>query len=201
VTDRQPLPSVEREAMQSRPMTEIAVLGSARIEPPDPRWALAHRLGELLARRGFAVVTGGYGGLMSAVSQGVSESGGRVIGLPMRHWDRLEPNRWNAELRWSDGYGTRLAHLLRCTGVVALPGGVGTLSEMAVIWAAAQTEPNAPSIVLLGDGWAHLIEAIGEHLVVGPNDLKLLQLVDSPDEAVQALTVTIDPGPPPGPRG
>ncbi len=182
-------------------LNEIAVLGSARIERPDPRWELAHRLGGLLAQHGFAVVTGGYGGLMFAVGQGASESGGRVIGLPMRHWDSLEPNRWNAELRWSDGYGTRLDHLLRCTGVVALPGGVGTLSEMAVIWAAAQTEANPPLIVLLGEGWPPLIEAVAAHLVVGPSDLSLLHIVASPEEAIQALTVPADRGGRPGPRG
>jgi uncharacterized protein (TIGR00730 family) len=180
---------------------EVAVLGSARIEPPDPRWEVARRLGGLLAQHGCAVVTGGYGGLMSAVSQGVSEGGGRVIGLPMRHWDKLAPNRWNAELRWSDGYGTRLDYLLRCTGVIALPGGVGTLSEMAVIWAAAQTEPNPPSIVLLGDAWAQLIEAIAANLVVGPADLDLLHLVATPDEVIQALTAPAERGRTPGPRG
>lgn len=180
---------------------EIAVLGSARIEQPDPRWELAHQLGGLLAQHGFAVVTGGYGGLMSAVAQGAHESGGRVIGLPMRHWDNLAPNRWNAELRWSDGYGSRLDHLLRCTGVIALPGGVGTLSEMAVIWAAAQTEPNPPTIVLIGDSWPALIKAVGENLVVGPQDLKLLRIVATPEEAVHALTAPADPGARPGPIG
>jgi uncharacterized protein (TIGR00730 family) len=180
---------------------EIAVLGSARIEQPDPRWEMAHRLGGLLAQHGFAVVTGGYGGLMSAVSQGVSEGGGHVIGLPMRHWENLTPNRWNAELRWSDGYAARLAHLLRCSGVVALPGGIGTLSEMSVIWAAAQTEPNPPTIVLLGEGWPPLIKAIGEQLVVGPQDLKLVRFAATPEEAVHALTVAIDPIARPGPRG
>ena len=182
-------------------MSEVAVLGSARIEKPDPRWELARRMGGLLAEHGFTVVTGGYGGLMAAVGQGVHERGGRVIGLPMRHWDKLEPNRWNAELRWSDGYGTRLDHLLRCTGVVALPGGVGTLSEMAVIWAAAQTEPNPPSIVLLGNGWPPLIAAIASNLVVGPADLDLLQIVATPEEAIRALTVPADRGRAPGPRG
>ena len=182
-------------------MSEIAVLGSARIEPPDPRWNMAHDLGSLLAEHGFAVVTGGYGGLMSAVGQGASERGGRVIGLPMRHWTSLEPNRWNAELRWTDGYGTRLDHILRCAGVVALPGGVGTLSEMSVAWAAAQTEPNPPSIVLLGDSWRPLIRAIAENLVVGHQDLALLRLVATPEEAVQAVTAAGDTSARPGPRG
>jgi uncharacterized protein (TIGR00725 family) len=183
------------------PVPEVAVLGSARIEPPDPRWEVGRTLGGLLAQHGFAVVTGGYGGLMSAVSRGVSEGGGRVIGLPMRHWDKLEPNRWNSELRWSDGYGTRLDHLLRCTGVIALPGGVGTLSEMAVIWAASQTEAKPPSILLLGDCWPPLIKAVGDHLVVGPEDLKLLQIVASPEEAILALTAPSDRSARPDPRG
>jgi uncharacterized protein (TIGR00730 family) len=182
-------------------VSEVAVLGSARIERPDPRWELARKMGELLAEHGFTVVTGGYGGLMAAASQGAHEQGGRVIGLPMRHWDQLEPNPWNDELRWSNGYGTRLDHLLLCTGVVALPGGVGTLSEMAVIWAAAQTEPNPPSIVLLGDSWPPLIAAIQENLVIGAADLELLHVVVTPEEAIQALTVPAARNRMPRPRG
>jgi uncharacterized protein (TIGR00730 family) len=180
---------------------EVAVLGSARIEPPDPRWDQARVLGGLLAQAGFTVVTGGYGGLMSAVSQGVSEGGGRVVGLPMRHWDKLEPNRWNAELRWSDGYGARLDHLLRCSAVVALPGGVGTLSEVSVIWAAAQTEATPLSIVLLGHGWPPLIKAIGENLVVGAKDLELLRIATSPEEVMQALNEPAEHSTGQGPRG
>jgi uncharacterized protein (TIGR00730 family) len=180
---------------------EVAVLGSARIEQPDPRWDQARALGGLLAKGGFTVVTGGYSGLMSAVSQGVSEGGGRVVGLPMRHWDKLEPNPWNAELRWSDGYGARLDHLLRCAAVIALPGGVGTLSEVSVIWAAAQTEATPVTIVLLGEGWPPLLEAFRKHLVIGPDDLKLLRLAATPEDAVQALTAPAEQDGRPGPRG
>jgi uncharacterized protein (TIGR00730 family) len=177
------------------------VIGSARIEPPDARWDQAHELGGLLAQAGFTIVTGGYGGLMSAVSQGASERGGRVVGLPMRQWERVKPNRWNAELRWCDGYGIRLEHLLACFAVVALPGGVGTLSELSVVWAAAQTEPAPPSIVLLGEEWTSLITAIGKHLVVGREDLELLRVVASPREVVEALALPAERSARPGPRG
>src|SRR6195256_1210581 len=176
---------------------EVAVLGSARTDPPAPRWDQPHALGGLLAQGGFTVVTGGYGGLMSAVSQGVSEGGGRVVGLPMGHWDGLEPNRWNAELRGSDGYGARLGHLLRCAAVIALPGGVGTLSEVSVIWAAATTEATPLTIVLLGEGWPPLLEAFRKHLVVGRDDLKLLRIATTPEEAVEALTASAESDPRP----
>ena len=64
----------------------VGVIGSARLESPDPRCALAERTGAAIAARGWTVVTGGYGGLMAAASRGAAEAGGRVVGLPMRGW-------------------------------------------------------------------------------------------------------------------
>ncbi len=113
---------------------EIAVLGSARLTENDEWWAQAYKLGALLAKEGYVIVTGGYGGLMTAASRGAHEAGGRAIGLPMQHWTGIAPNPWNADLRWSSNYGTRLNYILHCDAVIALPGGVGTLSEMAIAW-------------------------------------------------------------------
>jgi uncharacterized protein (TIGR00730 family) len=182
---------------------EIGVLGSARLTESDSRWVQALMLGGLLADAGFAIVTGGYGGLMAAVSQGAHERGGHVIGLSMQHWRGIEPNRWNADLRWSDNYGTRLNHLLRCDAIIALPGGVGTLSEMTVAWASSQTEGRSLPIVLLGDCWPPLAQSFREHLVISDEDLGLLLFTASPEEAVQAIQAELQrPGrAKPGPRG
>jgi uncharacterized protein (TIGR00730 family) len=173
--------------LPTRAKLEVAVLGSARLNESDDRWKQAHRLGMILAGEGFVVVTGGYGGLMTAVSCGVREGGGLVIGLPMRHWEALEPNRWNVDLRWSTDYGTRINHILHCDAVIALPGGVGTLSEMAIVWAASQTEEPALPLVLLGDCWPPLIASFAEHLIISDGDLKLLRFAASPEEAVQEI--------------
>ena len=62
--------------------------------------------------------------------------------------------RANAELRWSDDYTQRLAHLLAARVAVALPGGIGTLAEATAVWAAAQTEPGTARLVLVGAGLA-----------------------------------------------
>jgi len=166
---------------------EVGVLGSARLTENDGWWTQAHKLGMLLAEAGFVIVTGGYGGLMAAVSRGAHEMGGRVIGLPMQHWAGVEPNPWNAELRWSADYGTRISHILHCDAVIALPGGVGTLSEMAMVWAASQTEERALPLVLLGDCWPPLIESVRERLIVSDIDLKLLRFAASPEEAVREI--------------
>lgn len=171
----------------ARERLEIGVMGSARLNEDDERWKQAHELGELLARKGFVIVTGGYGGLMAAVSRGAHKMGGRVIGLPMQHWTGIKPNQWNADLYWSSDYGTRINYLLRCDAVIALPGGVGTLSEMAMVWAASQTEGRVVPLVLLGDCWPPVIQAIREHLIVDAEDLNLLCLAAGPEAAVQKI--------------
>lgn len=167
---------------------EIGVIGSARIGPDDARYADAERLGRALAGEGWAVVTGGYGGLMGATSSAASAAGGHTVGLPMSDWKHLTPHESNAELRWSADYAERLRHLLTCSAVVALPGGIGTLSEAAIVWAAAQTEPGAASLVLVGDAWGDVHRAIGAGLVVDPDDLALAHCVQSVDDVVDAIT-------------
>ena len=180
--------SIESDGLKNaRTSIEIGVMGSARLTESDEWWERAHQLGGLLAQKGFVIVTGGYGGLMEAVSRGAHEAGGKVIGLTMQHWDNLEPNQWNADLRWSTNYGTRLNHFLSCDGMIALPGGVGTLSEMALMWAASQTEKRVLPLVLLGECWPPIIQSLRENLIINERDLGLLRFAGDPEEAIREL--------------
>jgi uncharacterized protein (TIGR00730 family) len=171
------------------------VIGSARIGRDDPRYADAERLGRAVAAEGWALVTGGYGGLMGAAAEGATSAGGHAIGLPMSAWEHLTPHASNAELRWSSGYAERLGHLLAADAVVALPGGIGTLSEAAIVWAAAQTEPDTAALVIVGDAWAQLLTAFRVGLVIDRDDLNIPRWAASADEAIPAVREAID-----GPR-
>jgi uncharacterized protein (TIGR00730 family) len=188
-------------ATSSSPV-EIAVIGSARIKSDDPRYDDGVRLGAVLAAEGWTVMTGGYGGLMGAVASGAVAQGGHTIGLPMRAWDHLQPDPNHAELRWSDDYAERMRHLLAARVVVALPGGVGTLAEASAVWAAAQTEPGSASLVVVGAGWARLLEAFGRELVVDASDLGLAHVADRVEDVVPVVRDLVDsPGPTLGARG
>jgi uncharacterized protein (TIGR00730 family) len=165
----------------------VAVIGSARIGRDDPRYADAERLGRAIAAEGWALITGGYGGLMGAAAEGAAAAGGHTVGLTMSGWEHLAPHTSNAELRWSDDYAERLSHLLAADAVVALPGGIGTLSEAATVWAAAQTEADAAVLVVVGDAWSSVLEAIGSGLVVDRDDLAIARRVASVDEVVDAV--------------
>ena len=95
-------------------------------------------------------------------SRGASAAGGRTVGLPMRAWQHLTPDASSAELRWSTSYAERIGHLLATRVAIALPGGIGTLAEASAVWAAAQTEPGAAQLVLVGPAWRALIDVFAE---------------------------------------
>ena len=168
----------------------VAVIGSARLTPPDPRCELAEKTGAAIAARGWTLMTGGYGGLMEVAARAAAEAGGTVIGLPMRGWSALTPNRWNHELRWSDNYAERLAHLLAADAMIALDGGIGTLSEAAVAWSALQTEPAAAELIFLGAGWPPVLRALADHLVVDARDLAFATVCADPDQAIAHIVKT-----------
>jgi predicted Rossmann-fold nucleotide-binding protein len=148
---------------------------------------LAERLGAALASQGWTTMTGGYGGLMEVASRAAAEAGGRVIGLPMSGWSHLTPNRWNHELRWSQNYPERLAHLLAADAVVALDGGIGTMSEATVVWAARQTEPKAADLIFLGAGWRPVLQSIAASLVVDDRDLAYVAICKDPESVIRHI--------------
>ncbi len=155
----------------------VGVMGSARIQPGDPRYDDALRVGREIATAGFGVMTGGYGGLMEAVSRGAAEAGGTVIGLPVRGWG---------------SYFDRLTAFAACDAIVALDGGLGTLGEAAVAWANLQTDPGTnPPLILFGRAWRRLHAVIGELLVVDERDLDLVRLVDRPEAVSGAIVEAI----------
>jgi hypothetical protein len=168
----------------------VAVIGSARLSLPDPRCVLAEQIGEAIAARGWAIMTGGYGGLMAVASRAAAEAGGKVIGLPMSGWTNLKPNEWNHELRWSDTYPERLAHLLAADAVVVMDGGIGTLSEAAIVWAALQTEPAAADLVFLGAGWPPVLQSLASHLVIDDRDLALVTICADPQLVIEHISRT-----------
>ena len=144
----------------------------------------AEQIGAAIAAAGWTVMTGGYGGLMAVASRAAAEAGGRVIGLPMRGWTALTPNPWNHELRWSDTYPERVTHILAADAIVAVDGGIGTLSEAAIAWSVLQTEPIAADLIFLGAGWPPVLRSFEEHLVIDDRDLAQVAIYADPQQVI-----------------
>lgn len=169
----------------------VAVYGSAGVLPDEPDWELAHAVGRHLAAAGYWVLSGGYSGVMAACSQGAAEAGGHVIGTEVGLFRQrgLELNQWVTERVPFETLRERLFFLVqRPDAFVVLRGGVGTLSEMALIWSLLQVgELSARPFVLVGPMWRRFVEVFAETAAISPSDLRWLTLVDRADEVVPAL--------------
>ena len=136
----------------------ITVFGGSQPRPGDPAYQEALRLGQLLGQAGYAVLTGGYIGTMEAVSRGASENGGHVIGVTcdeIESWRPVKPNPWvQEELRFPTLRQRLYALIDECHAALALPGGIGTLAEAAVMWSQLQTGASSSRpLILIGQGW------------------------------------------------
>jgi hypothetical protein len=121
-------------------------------------YADAQALGEVLARRGHTVLTGGYMGTMEAVSRGAAAAGGHVIGVTCDDIGRYHggtPNPWIREERRCSTLMERLRGLIEGSdAAIALPGGPGTLAEIALTWNLMIIGSLARRpLILVGDGW------------------------------------------------
>jgi len=136
----------------------VTVFGGAQPKEDSAAYEEARELGKLLARRGHAVLTGGYMGTMEAVSRGAAEAGGHVIGvtcIDIEEWRGTKPNQWVKEERRKKSLIERLQGLIEgCDAAIALPGGAGTLAEISLMWNLMIVEslPRRP-LTLVGSGW------------------------------------------------
>ena len=174
----------------------ISVFGSSAPIPGSEAYESARLVGRLLAEAGFAVATGGYSGTMTAVSQGASEVGGHVIGVTSAQIERFRPlgaNQWVAEEIKFESLRDRLLHLIiQNDGMITLPGGIGTLSEMSLAWSFLQVGEVEPRpFALLGQMWRDGIDAFFRPEYVKQQHLELLYFAESPETAVAHIVKNV----------
>ena len=171
----------------------ISVFGSASPQPGDADYELAYTVGQLLAQAGYGVATGGYIGTMEAVSRGASEAGGHVIGITSNQIEQFRPisaNQWIKEEIKYETLRERLMHLvINNDGMIALPGGIGTLAEVSIAWNMMQTgDIEKRPFALLGSLWSDTINAFYDPKYIQEVYMDLITMVDSPETAVAHVT-------------
>jgi uncharacterized protein (TIGR00730 family) len=166
----------------------VTIFGGSKCSEGSDEYREARVLGGLLAESGFTICTGGYLGVMEAASQGAREKGGRVYGIVMNQF-KSEPNRYLTDKVATNHFYDRLQNLItRSIGFVAFRGGMGTVTEISLVWNKLQTKVLASRpLVLVGDCWPPFVEACRQTLAVTESDLSMLDFVSNATEARDVL--------------
>ncbi len=172
----------------------ITVFGGSQPQPGSSPYEEAYQLGKLLGAERHTVLTGGYIGTMEAVSRGAAETGGHVIGVTcdeIEHWRQVKKNIWVQEERHFQTLEQRLNELVHaCDAAIALPGGPGTLTEIALTWNLMIVNSIRPKpLILVGAGWREVFQAMFHALgeTAPPNQRELLHFAADVPSAIARL--------------
>ncbi|MGI8470443.1 MAG: LOG family protein [Pyrinomonadaceae bacterium] len=166
----------------------VTIFGGSRCGENSEEYNQAKELGGHLAEAGFTICTGGYLGVMEAASRGAREKGGRVFGIVMNQF-KGEPNRYLTDKVATKHFYERLQNLIeRSVGFVALRGGMGTVTEISLVWNKLQTGVIEPRpLVLLGECWKRVVDCWMENLVVTEKDASILNFAENAEAACKTI--------------
>ncbi|MGH8531841.1 MAG: TIGR00730 family Rossman fold protein [Gammaproteobacteria bacterium] len=171
----------------------VSIFGSARFGAEHPYSKLAEEIGHSVSDAGFSVVTGGGPGIMEAANKGAYAGRSPSIGLNMQLREERGNDFQNIRLNFRHFFPRKVMFVKYASAYVVLPGGFGTLDELAEILTLVQTgKTRKIPIVLVGsDFWRGLIEWFKSTLVgeatIDATDIDLFEVVDHPREVVDAI--------------
>jgi len=181
-------------------MNTVTIFGSSLPREGSAAYEEGRRLGRLLAEAGFAVCNGGYRGLMEASARGAREAGGHTIGVTCAIWPGVA-NPWIAEEVRARSFAERIMTLIEHgDAYIVLPGGTGTLAELALVWemmnksTLAKTVGGQRPLLVMTPYWQPVIECLNQEGELASLSSKwqapareILTLVTNPEQAVEYL--------------
>lgn len=181
--------------------TAATFFGSARLSPQEPAYKAAELLAAKLAKKGFAIITGGGPGIMEAANVGAFKVGGKSVGLNIQLPMEQKLNPYVTESESFHFFFSRKVMLSFASEVyVYFPGGFGTLDELLEIITLIQTEKitKIPVVLYGRDFWEPLISyfekvLLKEYKTISKDDLSLIHVVDTVDEAYEYIIAHVDP--------
>lgn len=182
-------------------MKNVTIFGSSLPAEGSAAYADARRLGKLLAEAGLAVTNGGYGGLMEASARGAREAGGHTVGVTCAVW-RARANPWIVEEVRTKSFPERIMTLIeRGDAYIVLPGGTGTLAELALAWEMmnksnlSETVGGRKPLLVMVPYWQTVLECLNQESALGgqaspsfdrqARAMEIITMVTDVDQAVE----------------
>lgn len=175
----------------------VSIFGSARTKPENQYYIAAEEIAAQLVKKGYGIITGGGPGIMEAANKGARREEGSSVGLNIELPFEQSSNPYidNDKLITFDYFFVRKVMFVKYSqGFVVMPGGLGTLDELFEASTLIQTKKIGRfPIVLYGrEYWGGLMDwikdtVLGKENNVSAEDLNLIQMADTPEEAVQVI--------------
>ena len=172
----------------------VSIFGSARTDASHPYYQSAEAIAFALSESGFSVVSGGGPGIMEAANKGAFEGKSPSIGLNIQLPHEQSGNGYqDIALSFRHFFSRKVMFVKYAAAYVVLPGGFGTLDELAEILTLVQTGKTRqiPIILVQGEFWDGLLDWFRDRLVgegmINAEDMDLVQVVDKPSEVVDAI--------------
>ena len=167
----------------------ITIFGTARVMAGDLVYALASEIGKLLAVAGFTIANGGYGGTMLAAAKGAVEAGGETIGVTCSAFKGSSVNEYINREIVTESLDERLDMLIKLgQAYIVLPGGTGTLLELAKVWELQNKgflEASKP-IILVSEFWMPLVDLMASE---DRSSVGHVCQIDKPEQILELVSV------------
>ncbi len=185
---------VEGFEQLSRIRPAVSIFGSARTPPDHPWYRKAEEVARLLSEAGFTVVSGGGPGIMEAANKGAFQGPSPSVGLNivLPHEQAANPYQ-DISITYRHFFARKVMFIKYASAYVVLPGGFGTLDELAECLTLIQTGKGRkiPIILVERRFWQGMLDWFREVMVaegtIDPEDLELMHLCDEPEEIVRAI--------------
>ena len=172
----------------------VSIFGSARTATDHPYYQKAEKIARLLSDSGFSVVSGGGPGIMEAANKGAYAGKSSSIGLNIQLPHEQSGNEYqDIALNFRHFFSRKVMFVKYATAYIVLPGGFGTLDELAESLTLIQTGKSRriPIILVESAFWNGLLDWFKDTLVaegtINESDLDLIQVIDEPQQVVDAI--------------
>ncbi len=172
----------------------VSIFGSARFKPDNPYYQHSEEISRLLSDSGFAVVSGGGPGIMEAANKGAFSGKSASVGLNIKLPHEQSGNPYqDISLNFKYFFARKVMFVKYASAYVVMPGGFGTLDEMAEILTLVQTgkSKRIPIILFGTEFWQGLLDWFESSLIeagtISPTDMDLIQVTDDPQFVVDAI--------------
>lgn len=165
----------------------VTIFGTGRAKSGEPAYVLAYEVGKVLAEAGFTIGNGGYGGTMLAAAEGAAKAGGQVVGVTCSAFKSSRPNEFVTRNIVTASLDERLDTLIKLgRAYVVLPGGTGTLLELAKVWELKNKGflAGGKPVILMGEFWRPLVDLVA---VEDPESSRYVKFADGPRQIVELL--------------